>query len=416
MKKLLFLFFALFFLAVKPVFAGNDLIITCASGGTCTKSSDLPLFQENNIYPGYLKSQNVTVINNRQKDCNLKFKAILKDVPSSILPEKIMISITKGANVWYSGNLQNATAAAGNILGTVLGGATDLYLWTASFNKDAGNSYQNTNTTFDLDFNFECEDEVPTPTSIPSPSGEGTGGQGNPSPPVCSDIAPASAPVLTSAVAGTNSVTLFWNEAGGPLTYYLIAFGTQSGVPLYGNPNIGGPGTTSYIVNNLSAGQLYYFKVRAGNGCMPGPFSNELSAVPLGTSLAVGVPLGFQPGVLGKETEEEGGELNGGVSSEEGTLVEGAKTEKVCPFWWIVLLGQTVLLGGFYALLLKRKEPPKHWWLVVPALVILAYLIDRYAHTHWYVPSQMCPWEKWLGIGLASLETIGYRKLRKKTS
>jgi hypothetical protein len=42
---------------------------------------------------------------------------------------------------------------------------------------------------------------------------------------------------------------------------------------------MGGQGTTSYTVGNLATGKKYYFVVRAGNGCTPGTFSNELSAV-----------------------------------------------------------------------------------------------------------------------------------------
>ena len=150
-------------------------------------------------------------------------------------------------------------------------------------------------------------------------------------------MAPASAPVLTSAVAGTNSVTLFWNEANGPLTYYLVAFGTQPGVSLYGNPNIGGLGTTSYTVTNLSGGQLYYFKVRAGNGCMPGSFSDELSAVPLGTSLATGLPPGFEPGVLGETTDKSATESGFDFSDIMGT-------QDQCPTKYIPLLFIIALL------------------------------------------------------------------------
>jgi hypothetical protein len=35
-------------------------------------------------------------------------------------------------------------------------------------------------------------------------------------------------------------------------------------------------------VRGLSGGITYYFKIRAGNGCMPGDFSNELSATTRG--------------------------------------------------------------------------------------------------------------------------------------
>ena len=48
---------------------------------------------------------------------------------------------------------------------------------------------------------------------------------------------------------------------------------------IYGNPNIGSQGTTSYTVGSLSSGKKYYFVVKAINGCTPGSFSNEVSTI-----------------------------------------------------------------------------------------------------------------------------------------
>jgi len=144
--------------------------------------------------------------------------------------------------------------------------------------------------------------EQQTTSSNNSDSGTNTGG--STSSPSCSDTKPASAPTLQSAARGTNRVTLTWSEASDPVTYYLVTYGTLPGAQTYGNPNVGGKGTTSYTVSGLSAGKTYYFRVRAGNGCMPGDFSNELSATPPGISLE-GPAYGFAPGVLGEQTEED---------------------------------------------------------------------------------------------------------------
>ncbi len=153
-----------------------------------------------------------------------------------------------------------------------------------------------------------------------SSGGGGGGGGGNPGAPVCNDVAPAGAPTLISVIAnGNNSVTLTWTPAIGPVSYYLVAYGTQPGVYLYGNPNVGGSGTTSYTVNNLSGGTTYYFVVRAGNGCMPGPFSNELSNAPTGRG-------GGQVLGIASANETPRGEVLGisflaGTSSENTTLL-----------------------------------------------------------------------------------------------
>lgn len=96
----------------------------------------------------------------------------------------------------------------------------------------------------------------------------------------CTDPKPNSAPILTSALTGEDSVTLTWIEAQDPVTYYLVVYGRSATEIEYGNPNIGGRGTTTYTVGGLVRGVKYYFKVRAGNGCKPGKFSNKLSAIP----------------------------------------------------------------------------------------------------------------------------------------
>lgn len=154
----------------------------------------------------------------------------------------------------------------------------DLVLWTKHFTKFATYT-QSTNST-----------------------GNGGGGTvAGATAPVCNDTKPASAPSGLTAVAGLNSVTLSWAKASDPVSYYLVTYGTSSGSQTYGNPNIGDSSTTSYTVTNLSGGVTYYFKVRAGNGCAPGDFSNEASATPSGGFVA-GVAPGFAAGVLGAAT------------------------------------------------------------------------------------------------------------------
>jgi len=129
---------------------------------------------------------------------------------------------------------------------------------------------------------------------------DGLGGQT----PVCNNAKPGSAPTLFSALGGINNVTLKWTEAVDPLTYYLITYGAKPGAQTYGNPNVGGKGTTNYTVSGLSGGITYYFQVRAGNGCAPGDFSNEVSATTLGTAIAGETPAeGFSPEVRGASTD-----------------------------------------------------------------------------------------------------------------
>ena len=143
---------------------------------------------------------------------------------------------------------------------------------------------------------------------------------GTASTPSCGAVKPSGAPVLLSAVSNANNqVTLTWSKASDPVTYYLITYGTSSGSQTYGNPNVGGKDTTSYAVSGLSGDVTYYFKVRAGNDCMPGDFSNELSVFVPGPFIS-GPAAGFAPGVLGEATPSA--ELSPTSSPEKGVLGE----------------------------------------------------------------------------------------------
>ena len=157
-----------------------------------------------------------------------------------------------------------------------------------------------------------------TTSTTTSSSDTGTVSGATTSTPVCNDTKPASAPFGLTAVAGLNSVTLTWNKASDPVSYYLVTYGTSSGSQAYGNPNVGGSGTTSYTVTGLSGGTTYFFKVRAGNGCAPGEYSNEASATPLGGYIE-GVSPGFEAGVLGEATGSAG--LNGEGPTPTTTVV-----------------------------------------------------------------------------------------------
>jgi hypothetical protein len=289
MKKI---FLALLFLfSIIPALAANDLSFTCTSTD-CTNSSSLPLFSESNIYPGYTVTAKTTITNNRQSNCQLNFKLANKKT-DDLLSSALTVSTVGDTTVWYAGKLSGLFDNQNHQLDNISSGTTKDFLWTVSFDQNSGNEYQNQSNLFDINFNFTCDDE-PTPTNNPAPGA-----------PACNDAIPNFSPTALTASPGTNSVTLNWTEPTGDFTYYLIAFGNTPGADTYGNPNIGGKGTHTYTIGSLSAATTYYFKIRVGNGCAPGPFTSIVSTTPGGVVYETPVvPTGFQAGVLGAETTE----------------------------------------------------------------------------------------------------------------
>jgi hypothetical protein len=162
-----------------------------------------------------------------------------------------------------------------------------------------------------IDTPITAPEESPTPTPTPSASsnpsnngssnggnnGGGNSGGGSVSAPSCNSQAPASAPKIVSAVTtGKNQITLNWTKAGDPVNNYVIAYGLEKGKPLYG-ANAGN--VTTFNVKELSGGFTYFFKVRGGNDCQPGAYSEEI-AVKVGGKFINAPAEGFKPGVLGK--------------------------------------------------------------------------------------------------------------------
>jgi len=142
-------------------------------------------------------------------------------------------------------------------------------------------SFDCVNCSVNTDWKPACT--TPTPTSSPSTSTTTSSTSTGWAAPACSATKPGSAPIITNTVNGDNSVTLTWLKANNPFTHYLIGYGTSSGSIEYGNPNVGNADTTSYTVKGLSGGTRYYFKIKAINDCMPGDWSNEVSATPRGS-------------------------------------------------------------------------------------------------------------------------------------
>ncbi len=76
----------------------------------------------------------------------------------------------------------------------------------------------------------------------------------------CSAPAPGNAPWLYAAVAkSSSSIEIYFTDSGDPYDHYALEYGTSSGSYQWGATNIGGKGTRSYTITDLSPNTTYYF-------------------------------------------------------------------------------------------------------------------------------------------------------------
>ncbi|MEP7167533.1 MAG: fibronectin type III domain-containing protein [Candidatus Woesebacteria bacterium] len=95
----------------------------------------------------------------------------------------------------------------------------------------------------------------------------------------CSQPNPGSAPWIYGAIIQSeNSILLYFTDSADPVDHYVLEYGTKSGDYAWGNSDIGKKGSRTYLVQSLSPNTTYYFRVRGGNGCATGAWSNEVAA------------------------------------------------------------------------------------------------------------------------------------------
>lgn len=141
-----------------------------------------------------------------------------------------------------------------------------------------------------------------TSSSSSSGSSGNSGSTSAAQPPVCSTLPPGSAPWLYAGEAnGTNQATLYFSDAGDPVSKYVLEYGLSPSNYTYGSQNIGGKGSRSYLVGHLNSNTKYYFRVRASNGCATGSWSNEIAV----KTLPWGVDLDLSRTLAIKKTLED---------------------------------------------------------------------------------------------------------------
>lgn len=98
--------------------------------------------------------------------------------------------------------------------------------------------------------------------------------------PSCTDKTPSgTSPWLFEANPdGNTSLVVRFINWQTPVDHFAIEYGTSSNKYMFGVSSFGNKDTNSYTIKALSPNTTYYFRVRSGNGCATGDWSNELSA------------------------------------------------------------------------------------------------------------------------------------------
>jgi hypothetical protein len=189
---------------------------------------------------------------------------------------------------------------------------------------------------------------TPTPTTAPvSPETGEDSSEDEPQAERCEDEAPNAAPELFQIDVTDTSATLYINPHGNPFDRVYISywregepedqFGVEYLVPDYDG------GVLSFTIQDLEPGTTYSFKVRLGNGCAPGPWSNTMKATTLGDYIAY--------------NSDEEGEVLGATT---GYLAETGKTMIHSLFVGFLLLFALVMLNLDTIRYMIRKHSPAY--------------------------------------------------------
>lgn len=123
---------------------------------------------------------------------------------------------------------------------------------------------------------------TPSPSEIPTPApGKKTGKKPStqsPSVPGCAAQTPASVPDLFQIDAQAESVTLYFSPVMSNRDRYYVSYSTGEHAEEHGYEfRSDATGVIAVDIHELRSHTIYFFKVRAGNGCQPGDWSNILS-------------------------------------------------------------------------------------------------------------------------------------------
>lgn len=131
-----------------------------------------------------------------------------------------------------------------------------------------------------IPYSFYSSAAVPSPTpTIIFSAGNIVGSSSSPRPPLppsCNDISPGGPPILFQIDRIGSEAVMYFTPGGAPFSEYVIAYGEGDKTEEYGTklPSSADDGAVTLRIGYLKPQQQYSFKVRTGNGCNPGSWSN----------------------------------------------------------------------------------------------------------------------------------------------
>ncbi|MBP9819776.1 fibronectin type III domain-containing protein [Candidatus Woesebacteria bacterium] len=188
--------------------------------------------------------------------------------------------------VWGNSGTDQGTAVALTSDGNLF--LTGYYASTVDFDFTGDIDNHSASGTSD---GFITEYYVPVSSESSSNSSSSSGssqGPGIPGTPGCSIVPPVGAPDLFQIARTGPQATLYFSPVKNNATSYYISYGNDDATEGYGVsfPYSDTSGVISYTVNALDPAGSYSFKVRAGNGCATGLWSQVIKVGPARTRLA----------------------------------------------------------------------------------------------------------------------------------
>jgi len=200
------------------------------------------------------------------------------------------VSNRDGNNEIYTMNadgssLVNITQVASNEFdpawspdGTLFIFATSRHVNNEIYKMNADGSAQTRLTNHVYDSGQPNWRPIPIVTVATNPTSQGAVVTNTTATPTCSDVTPTNSPDLFQIDRTGADATLHFTPVGGSNNYYFIAYGLSVFDERYGVSFSSGysSGAITYPIHDLDPGTTYYFKIRGGNGCQPGNWSNTL--------------------------------------------------------------------------------------------------------------------------------------------